>query len=122
MGTYIILAIIVVLAALGVRSLIKNTKQGCCGSGGDAVKKIRVSDKNTANYAHSYVVSIEGMSCKNCQTRVENAFNEKDGCYAKVDLKKKQATVYVKGDATEADITEIVNRAGYEVTDVEQLA
>lgn len=122
MGTVIILAIIVVLAALGVKNLVKNTKQGCCGSGADAVKKVRVSDKNTANYAHRFVVSIEGMSCKSCQTRVENAFNGKEGCYAKVDLKKKQATVYVKGDTTEADIAEAVNRAGYEVTGVEQLA
>lgn len=122
MGTYIILAVIIVLAVIGARNLVKNTKQGCCGSGGDAVKKIRVSDKNTANYAHSYVVSIEGMSCKNCQTRVENAFNAREGCYAKVNLNKKQATVYVKEETTEADITEIVNRAGYEVTDVEQIA
>ena len=36
------------------------------------------------------------MSCKNCVRKVENAFNEREGFYAVVDLKQNNAMVRTK--------------------------
>ena len=68
-----------------------------------------------------YRLKIEGMSCKNCAIRIENAFNEQEGFYAKVDLGKKSALIRLKVPAAEEMLEQTVSRAGYQVTELEQL-
>ena len=46
--------------------------------------------------------------------RVENAFNEKKGFYAKVNLKQKKAQVYAKEQISTQEIQGIVRRSGYD--------
>lgn len=53
------------------------------------------------------------MTCKNCATRVENAFNSIDGFYASVNLKKNQATILMKENKDDALLRQIVRDAGY---------
>lgn len=118
MVTGIIIGIIVVISIFAVKSYVKKLKNGCCGAGGDEVKKIKPADTDMEHYTHKYILTIEGMTCKNCAARVENAFHEKEGFYAKVNLKKNIAEVYTKEQADEFELRQLVTRAGYQVTDV----
>ena len=91
---------------------------GCCGSK-DVEKKIKVQDKNTSDYPYYAVVGVDGMKCKHCKLHVENAFNEKDGNWAEVNLEKKEADVRMKTKMTDREIRDTVSKAGYVLRDIE---
>ena len=121
MGTAVIIVILIVIVIFSVKSYMKKLASGCCGAGEDKVKKIKPEDSDIKNYPCHKKVRIGGMTCKNCAARVENAFNSRDGFYAKVDLSKKTADVYMKNPADTALIADIVRRSGYEVLGVETI-
>ncbi|MDO4322403.1 MAG: heavy metal-associated domain-containing protein [Lachnospiraceae bacterium] len=113
MANAIIILVILVIAVLAVRSYVKKLAHGCCGAGGDDEPVIKAADMNPAHYPYSATVGIEGMTCKNCRQRVENALNKLDGIWAEVSLKEKSAFIRSK---TEIDMDELrvaVARAGY---------
>ena len=56
---------------------------------------------------------IEGMSCSHCSARVENALNAIEGVEARVDLKKKRASVVT--DVPDDVLVKAVEDAGYKV-------
>lgn len=114
MATAIICGAILLLCIFGVRNYVKNIRHGCCGSGGDEVKKIRSQDTDRKNYPYTYQIRVEGMTCSNCTRRVENAFHEKGGFLAKANLTKKQLTLYAVEETDEAEIRNIIRRTGYE--------
>ena len=118
MSTVIIVAVIAVICVFGIKSYVKKLSYGCCGSGDEPAKKIKVAYKNEADYPHCVKVGVEGMTCKNCKIRVENYFNEKDGVWAEVDLKNKSALVRSKEVFSEKEIIDTVSRAGYTATGV----
>lgn len=89
MSTIIICAILVVICFFGIRSSMKRVSNGCCGTGDD-VKKVKAEDTDVSHYPYHFEVEVEGMTCSQCKKRVENAFNEKKGFYAKVNLKQKK--------------------------------
>ncbi len=120
-ATIAICIILLVICVLSVRSYIKKVKNGCCGAEGDEVKRIRPQEKETSHYTHAYQIEIEGMHCKNCALRIENAFHAQDTYYATVNLKGKNAVVYAKMPVSEEDLKQIVRRAGYQVTGVQML-
>lgn len=91
MSTIIICAILVVICFFGIRSSMKRVSNGCCGTGDD-VKKVKAEDTDVSHYPYHFEVEVEGMTCSQCKKRVENAFNEKKGFYAKVNLKQKKST------------------------------
>lgn len=113
MSTAIICVILIIICYFGLRSTIKRTKNGCCGSGGDEVKKIKVSDKDISHYPYTRTLEVDGMTCGNCKMRVENGFNSREGLYASVDLKKKLAVVHMKEQVAEEELKDIVRKAGY---------
>ncbi|WP_077611093.1 heavy-metal-associated domain-containing protein [Clostridium sp. Marseille-P2415] len=113
MSTAIICMILVIICYFGLKSTIKRTKHGCCGSGGDEVKKIKAADKNISHYPFTSTLQVEGMTCGNCKKRVENAFNSQEGLYASVDLNKKLAVIHMKEQVPEDKLKEIVRKAGY---------
>ncbi len=119
MGTAIIIGIILVISFFSVKSYTKKLKNGCCGTGGDEVKKRKLADGDINHYNHKYILTIEGMTCKNCAARIENAFHEKDGLYAKVNLKKNIAEIYTREQTDEFELRQLVTRAGYRVTGIE---
>ena len=41
------------------------------------------------------------MHCKNCETRIENAYNRKEGFWAQVDFKQNRALVRTKRPVSE---------------------
>lgn len=114
MATVIICLILVVICVIGIRSMINRTAHGCCGGGSDDVKKVKVEDKNLEHYPYTCTVKVNGMTCSNCKKRVENAFNETDGIYAIVDLKKSQAVIHMKERLPEDEILSRIWQSGYE--------
>lgn len=66
------------------------------------------------------VVTINGMTCGHCQARVEKALNGLVGVTAKVDLKKKSATVTSAAEVTDEILKNAVTEAGYEVVSIEE--
>lgn len=119
MSTAIICIILLCICVFAVRSYMKKLTHGCCGSGGDAPKRVKVQDKREESYPYIKTVTISGMTCKNCKLRVENAFNCREGVFAQVDLKSSTARVLSKEPFSEEDIRELVRKAGYQVEKVE---
>ena len=112
-STIIVCAVIAVICVIGVLKYIKNLKSGCCGTGGDSIKKVKPQDSNVNNYSFEYKIKIDGMTCKNCAMRVENAFNSKENYLAKVKLSEKSAYVRTKQEIAEKELRDIVINAGY---------
>lgn len=97
MGTYIIcgiLVIVVVAALLGSKKHLDTIV---------ATKKLQ----------------IEGMSCANCQNRIENALNGMVQVNAKASFKKGEAIVKLGADIPEEELREAVEKLGYKVTSIE---
>ena len=63
-------------------------------------------------------ILINGMSCGHCQARVEEALNAIPGVEAKVDLRKKTASVVLKTEVDDQTLTKAVTDAGYEVVEI----
>ena len=122
MGTAIICIILVIVCVFGIKSYCKKLANGCCGSGDGAEKKIPPVDGNPAHYPYRYELHIDGMSCKNCARRIQNAFHKQDGFYAAVDFRKKTALVRTKQPVEESALRETVTRSGYSVTEIKQTA
>lgn len=121
MATAIIIIALIVIVIFSVKSYMKKLSSGCCGAGGDTVKKIKPSDSNINSYPCLKRAHIGGMTCKNCAIRVENAFNSREGFMAKVDFSKKTADIYMKNPADSSIIEDIVRRAGYDVSSIETI-
>lgn len=117
-----ILLVLVVVAVLAVRSYRKKLAGGCCGGDGEQVKRVRVADRNVRHYAYHKSVGVDGMVCANCARRVENAFNQREGVYARVNAEKKCADVYSKAPLPDADIRKIVSGAGYSALQIQEIA
>lgn len=66
------------------------------------------------------VIRIDGMNCGHCQAKVEGALSSLNGVSkAKVDLKKKIATVTLEGDIIDDVLLKTVNDAGFKAISVE---
>lgn len=120
MTNVIIIAIIVVICALGVKSYAKKLTHGCCGGETDTEKKVRVKDKKPEHYPYSVVIGIEGMTCSHCKQHVENALNSGEGVWAEVNLKEGSAVVRMKNQLPEEELRRIITRAGYTMTGVKE--
>lgn len=60
------------------------------------------------------VISVEGMSCEHCAASVKSALEQLDGVKsAKVDLKKKSATVKLTDEVADDVLKSAVTEAGF---------
>ena len=120
MATVIICIILLVICIFGVKSYAGKLSHGCCGGASDAVKRKKPQDEDISHYPYSYVIEIDGMTCKNCAARIENAFNTDDSgnYYAKVNLGTKKAFVHTKHVTPETELGRIVARTGYTAVNV----
>lgn len=121
MSTAIICILLIVIAIFSIKSYMKKLSHGCCG-GGDTERKVKVSDKNISHYPYHKKIQIEGMTCKNCAMRIENAFNNEDGCYAIVHLKQKNADLYLKNSCTDEEIEQLIQKIGYQAIGIQDLS
>ena len=112
MANFVIIAVIVTVAAFGAVSTVRHFKGqgGCCGGGGYKPKK-----KKLSGVIYQKTVQVEGMHCKNCKNRVEEAVNDIRGVAGRVDLRKGELTVSYARDVDDELIKARVERAGYKV-------
>ena len=67
------------------------------------------------------IVHVEGMHCDHCKASVEKALSAVEGvASAKVDLKKKIATVALEKDVADNALLDAVNEAGFQAISVEE--
>lgn len=104
--------VIVVFAVFVIKSYMKKLASGCCGSGDAPVKKVKVQDKNKAHYPYSALLTVDGMMCSACQTRVENALNAIDGVWAKADVSTGRVELLMKQQISEQQLRDTVNELG----------
>ncbi len=111
MENFIIIAIILVVAAVAVRSTAKHFRGqgGCCGGGSYKPKK-----KKLPQVICRKSFRVEGMHCEQCKNRVEEAVNDIRGVAGRVDLKKGLLTVSYAEDVDDELIRARVERAGYQ--------
>lgn len=114
MENAIIVAVIVVLVLVGLRSALKHMKGqgGCCGG------ETYVSKKKLQNVTGRKTAIVEGMTCENCKARVERAVNDLDGLAGQVNLKKKEVRISMERDVDDEIIRAAIERAGYTVTEI----
>lgn len=117
MENIIIIAVLIVLLAFGVRAIIKHFKHesSCCGGGSQATK---VPEKKLENVIGTKTLRVDGMTCDHCKGWVEKAINEIDGASAKVDLKKKEAVVSMAREVPDEELVAAVKKAGYRVVEI----
>ena len=117
-STVIIGLILLAIIIITVISYMKKMKSGCCG--GDAVSVTPPADNNPAHYSYHAVLTVEGMSCRNCSARVESAFTARNDTMARVNLNKKRADVYTKQPIDDGELRAVVARVGYGVSKIER--
>ncbi len=122
MANAIIIVLLIIIAVFSIKSYAKKLSKGCCGAGGDTTKKIKVKDKNIANYPFCTVIGVEGMTCAHCKLRVENSLNGCDGVWAEVDLGKKSVLVRMKKELSDDELRRIITSAGYAVTEIKKVS
>ena len=109
----VICAVLVVIAMITVKSYAKKLTSGCCGTGGDVPKRIKVTDRDIQQYPYTTILHVDGMTCKNCVRRVENALNGIDGVWAEVRLQEEVAKVYMKENVSTERLCIAIEEAGY---------
>lgn len=110
MENTIILIILSVLGTLGVLSAIRHFRGqgGCCGSGGYRPKK-----KKLKNVLYTKTFRVQGMHCKKCKFRVEEAINDLKNAAGTVNLRKGELTIRYAEDIPDDVILSRIERAGY---------
>lgn len=116
MADVIILAVVAIAAAAGIFFAVKHFKgQGSCCGGGTYVVKPR----KLRQAAAVRTFTVEGMSCQHCVNRVTEAVQNIQGTSAVVNLKKGTVRVSMAQTVADAEIKAAIERAGYNVTNVE---
>lgn len=116
MEDYIVIGILLVVIVAALLRAKKHLKGGgCCGSGS---KAIRLRKNLDAPEIGEKVICVEGMSCENCEIRVENALNRLDGVACRADWKKKNAVVSYSKEVSDELLRSTVERLGYKVTEI----
>lgn len=115
MANVIIVLILVAAVGYGIYSFIHHLRHGgcCCGEHDAPAKKVRAADTNKSHYPHRLVMGVDGMTCQNCQRRVENALNAMPGTWAAADLAAQQVSILTKESPDEAAIRQAIRDAGY---------
>lgn len=113
------LIILALVAGIVVFALMRFRKHfrggGCCGSGGNTIRdKKSLSEPKIGEK----ILSVQGMTCENCEIRVENALNRVDGAAAKVSWKKKCAVVSYNREISNDVLKTAVEKLGYQVTEI----
>ena len=116
MSTAIIVAVLIVIAVIAIRSYAKKLTSGCCGTEIEHVKKIKGEDKDVSHNPYCVQIGLVGMTCNHCIARVEYSLISEDGVWAEVDLSQNLATVHMKNNLSELFLRKLVSSAGYIMT------
>jgi len=113
MTNAIVIIILVIIIAFGIKETVKHFKGegSCCGGASSNTKKKKLKNK----VKQKYVLKINGMHCKHCVNTVTEIINDFDGAAGRVNLKKGEATVLCDREVDIEEIKEKIRRRGYEV-------
>ena len=111
----ILIALIVLFAAGGIRSAVKRAHGESCCIGGASEVQVEVHYKKNKNYPFTATVKIEGMKCQNCARHIQNKLNE-NGMWAKVKFPSKTAVILLKEENSKEKIQKIIEDSGYSLT------
>ena len=116
-----IVAVVVVLCIFAARRAFGTAtgKRDCCSGELREVTRdfprANIADTDESHYPYQADYTVEGMSCKRCAQRVENALNSVAGTWASVDLEAGRAHVRSK-EAIDTDAyRKAVRDAGYTI-------
>ncbi len=114
----ILILIVVVIAFFAIRFTVKRLqgKAGCCGGGGQ--NSVMIEPKHIEKILGKKEIVIDGMKCKNCSSRVQNALNALENVNASVNLKKKTAKVKFGQGITDELLKSTVEGCGYKVVEI----
>ena len=116
MENYIIIGVLVLIVVIALLRAKKHFNGGgFCGSGGNTIRLKKTLDGPKLG---EKVLTIEGMTCENCEIRVENALNRLDHVAASVRWRKKTAVVAYSAEVSDEALKAAVERLGYKVTDI----
>lgn len=122
MATAVIVIILIIIGIFSVKSYFKKVTRGCCGGEIDeSNQKIKPHDPKKENYPYCLTMEIKGMTCSNCQRRVENVFNQIDGYYMEVDLGNHRATLLSKQPVANETVSNLVKSAGYRAVKIKEV-
>ena len=112
MTDFIIIAVIVVVFAVGLYSTVKRfrSKSSCCSSNAYKIKA-----KKLTSVSEQKTFRIEGMSCQHCVNRVMEAINSIDGASGVVHLKKGTVDVSMERAIDDEVLVSAIEQAGYTV-------
>lgn len=113
----IIVAIIIVICVVGLKSTIAHSKGegGCCGGGNQTLED---KPQKLQNVVGEKRIEIDGMKCENCRIRVQNKLNAIPNVNAKVNLKKHEAIVKIGENIPDKKLIEAVEASGYKVSGI----
>lgn len=117
MANVIIIAAIAVIFVLALKKSIGHFKGNAVCCGGDAAP-VKVKKKKLNNISAEKIMEIEGMTCSNCSTRVENALNRMENVRADVNLRKKEAKITMSENISDEELIRAVEREGYKVISI----
>lgn len=120
MGNVIVIAVLLVIVVIAVKSFCKKLTRGggCCGEHEPAEKKVKVVDRKQEHYPFILFLQIDGMTCSNCILRVENALNRLEGVWAQVYLDAGRVELRAKKQPDEELLRKTVADAGYTVLSI----
>lgn len=112
MGTAVILAILAIVVFIGIHSTVKRAAGGCCGGDGERIRRIKPSDSDRSHYPYEMELTVDGMMCSGCETKVANALNQLNGVYASADHSTGIVKVLLKEKMNESELISAVNGIG----------
>ena len=123
MANAVIILIIIALMAIAVRRIYRTVRYGgsCCGSGSSMDKKVRVKDRNKADYPFCYRLRIDGMVCAGCVRKVENVLNSTGSLWAKADLEQKSVKVLSKKAMSRDEFAGLLKETPYTLLETTQI-
>lgn len=122
MGKVVVYIILVLIIAGAVYGTVRRIRHGssCCGERESAPKKVKVSDRNKANYPYTYMLRVDGMHCSNCARRIENKFNSGEGLWAKANIGENTVFLRSKKTIDESYCRTLVSDAGYTLLSMQE--
>ena len=117
--TVIVLAVIALVAVIAFRSYRKTLAQGCCGAGGGTIESTEEEKVLEGPVIAEKRIRIDGMTCINCQKRIEKRLNKIEGLSAKVDWKQGLAVVSMDREIPDNTIRMAILQLDYQVISIE---
>ena len=118
MGVPILIAVLVIVIFIALRSSLKHLRgqSGCCGGGAELKTEEKILQ---APLIMEKIVTIEGMHCKNCENSVARALNCLEGVAAKASYQEGKAILSLSSEHNDAEIRMIIYNLGFSVINIE---